>query len=478
MEKAYNLLSQFRCGGSDGYIGFLDYLLYNKQNDYHISNNYEIKIFEDPVKFREALRSKNSNNKARMLAGYCYEWVTKNIQSKIKKAKELGIREEEINSDIRLNNDIIIGNFAAKWNLANDNTWIVSPKSFDQVGCIHTSQGLELDYCGVIIGKDLRYENNKLIVDKNQIARSDRTSGIRTCKNDELAKKLILNTYRTLLTRGQKGCYIFCEDVGLSKHICEILGCGYSDNENMLTDSQKKGLTVLKSGKNCFVTGEAGTGKSYLISRFVNELQCSKRILRCAPTGIAAKNIHGCTIHRAFQPPMLPTVIGKDVVANEIIIKKISRYDIIIIDEISMCRIDLFEYVMHTINEANKNREVPIQIVLCGDFFQLPPVLTYKEKEILEKIYNTSEGFVFESPLWGECITCRINLTENVRQGTCKEKKSGEFIKYLNNIRSHQNEEDTLNYFNNKTKKIITQLETLWKYTQLMMLLISTIMRK
>ena len=141
-----------------------------------------------------------------MVAGYCYDW---NVKHK------------------RGTYDISLGNgFFAKWNLADDKIWAINPNSFEEVGCIHTAQGLEFDYVGVIIGKDLKYNpTTKLIItDKNAISKDDNSSGIRN-SSDDIAHKLIINTYKTLLTRGQKGCYIYCEDNDLREYIkskCKI----------------------------------------------------------------------------------------------------------------------------------------------------------------------------------------------------------------------------------------------------------------
>ena len=201
-----NLVSQFRCNGSDGYLAFLDNLLGIKETANDIFDfNYEIRLFNSPSKMREELKKKNEiDNKSRMLAGYCYEWVSRDDPG--------GDRY-----------DIVLGDgFRAKWNF--DNTiWAINEESFDQVGCIHTSQGLEFDYCGIIIGKDLRYENGRVITDQSCEAESDKSSGIRSCKDKALADKLIRNTYRTLLSRGQKGCYIYCEDKPLMNYISEML---------------------------------------------------------------------------------------------------------------------------------------------------------------------------------------------------------------------------------------------------------------
>ena len=207
-----NLVSQFRCNGSDGYLNFLDNLLgirstANLTFDY----DYEIRLFRSPVKMREALREKNDlNNKSRMIAGYCYEWVTEN-------------NPQGDEYDI-----ILEDGFRAKWNFSNS-LFAIAPDSFDQVGCIHTTQGLEFDYCGIIIGQDLRYEDGKVITDPSKEAMSDKSSGIRSCKDKVLADKLIRNTYKTLMSRGQKGCFLYCEDKALLEYISRMLGIEITD---------------------------------------------------------------------------------------------------------------------------------------------------------------------------------------------------------------------------------------------------------
>ena len=205
----YKLESQFRCNGSDGYIAFLDDVLQIRKtaNYQGFDLDYDIKVYDNPNEMRNDLRVKNQkDNKSRMVAGYCYNWVTKN-----NKDSEL--------FDIELEND-----FKAKWNFGNTQTWAIDESSFEQVGCIHTSQGLEFDYVGVIIGKDLIYRNNKVLTDYTKRAKTDQSlKGIKKNKLYEKADTIIRNTYRTLLTRGQKGCYIYCEDKELSKYLKDRL---------------------------------------------------------------------------------------------------------------------------------------------------------------------------------------------------------------------------------------------------------------
>ena len=203
MREETKLTSQFRCNGSDAYIQFIDHLLQRGPEtvDVPLSElNYEFRVFDDASQMRDALREKNAvDNKARMVAGYCYDWNVKNRRGDV---------------DIELP-----GGFQAKWNLENDKIWAINPRSFEEVGCIHTAQGLEFDYVGVLIGKDLRYDRStgRVVTDRSAISKDDKSSGIRGA-SDDVARRLILNTYKTLLTRGQKGCYVYCEDEDLRNY--------------------------------------------------------------------------------------------------------------------------------------------------------------------------------------------------------------------------------------------------------------------
>lgn len=207
MNEETVLHSQFRCNGSDQYIQLINRILQiGEAVDVDFSElNFDLRVYDDPNQLRDDLRELNrENNKARMVAGYCYDWNVKNRRG---------------DWDIYLENG-----FRAQWNLENDKIWAINTNSFEQVGCIHTAQGLEFDYVGVFIGRDLRYdpESGKIITDRTKISKDDKSSGIRTAK-DEVAERLIKNTYKTLLTRGQKGCFIYCEDRALADYIREMI---------------------------------------------------------------------------------------------------------------------------------------------------------------------------------------------------------------------------------------------------------------
>lgn len=198
------LESQFRCNGSDGYLSWLDNILCieDTANTTLEGIDYDFKVVDSPNELRDIIFEKNkAANKARLVAGYCWDWVSK-------KDKSL--------------NDIVIPehNFGMKWNLASDgNVWIISPKSVNEVGCIHTCQGLEVDYVGVIVGDDLVIRNGEVITNPSKRAKTDASlKGYKKeLKEDsdfatEKADAIIKNTYRTLMTRGMKGCYVYFTD--------------------------------------------------------------------------------------------------------------------------------------------------------------------------------------------------------------------------------------------------------------------------
>ena len=211
-SEVMELESQFRCNGSDGYIAWIDDVLDIRKtgNSDGFELDYEIKVCDSPTEVRDIIFEKNKiNNKARLLAGYCWNWI----------------KEGKNKSDVY---DITIPeyDFAMSWNLGSSSTWAIDPDSVNEIGCIHTSQGLEFDYVGVIIGNDLRYEDNKIKTDVTERAKTDQSiKGIYKIyqqdfeKAQKIADKLIKNTYKTLMTRGQKGCYIYCVDKALAQYL-------------------------------------------------------------------------------------------------------------------------------------------------------------------------------------------------------------------------------------------------------------------
>ena len=226
------LTSQYRVQGGAEYISFIkSFLGYNNDAlNYNPSGSYEFKVFDNANDMFNAIKKLDEmsrieqakkdgklpiatfdyNGHCRVVAGYTYEWVS----------------NHSIRDGI---NDVIIkkDNFAKKWNLMygsglNAYSWADDPLSIDEIGCIHTCQGIDLDYCGVIIGKDLTYENGKIVFHQNAHPKSDK-SGIRTASAID-AETWIRNTYYVLLTRGIKGTYVYCEDEKLNNFLKKFLG--------------------------------------------------------------------------------------------------------------------------------------------------------------------------------------------------------------------------------------------------------------
>ena len=191
-----------------------------------------------------------------------------------------------------------------------------------------------------------------------------------------------------------------------------------------LTKNQQEAYDILMSGKNVFLTGDAGTGKSFVINKFIEENKNKKNVVITAPTGIAALNINGVTIHKAFNIP-----INVDLCKMRANVSDVIKFaDIIIIDEISMCRMDLFDYIGRVLEKLNSQP----QLIVIGDFHQLPPVLLKEDKEKLDDYYNTDVGnaFAFQSYAWQRLNFITIKLNEVVRQN------NPQFIRALNMIRN------------------------------------------
>lgn len=196
--------SQFRCNGSDGYLAWLDHALQIREtaNTDLKDIDYDFKVFDDPHLLRHTIiEKKRIANKSRMVAGYCWDWKGKKDENKF---------------DI----DLPEFNFSARWNLDKvGSLWMISANSVNEIGCIHTCQGLEVDYIGVIIGPDFIIRDGIVATDATKRPTRDKT--IRGYKKQlksnpkeakDKADRIIKNTYRTLMTRGMKGCYIFCTD--------------------------------------------------------------------------------------------------------------------------------------------------------------------------------------------------------------------------------------------------------------------------
>lgn len=210
------LESQFRCNGSNGYLAWLDDVLEIRQtaNKTLDGLEYDFRVMKTPNELKELIFNKNKiNNKARIVAGYCWDWISRGDKT----AFDISLPQYD---------------FGMQWNLDTDGSlWIQAPDSVSEVGCIHTCQGLEVDYVGVIIGDDLIVRNSQVITNPMARAKTDKSiSGYKKLLKmdpeaaNEKVDSIIRNTYRTLMTRGMKGCYIFCTDQETQAYFQNRLG--------------------------------------------------------------------------------------------------------------------------------------------------------------------------------------------------------------------------------------------------------------
>lgn len=236
------LRSQFRCNGSDGYIAWLNHHLQIKPtaNLNMDGLDFDFKVFDSPTALHNAIRQKNEvNNKARVVAGYCWDWKSK----KNPNAFDIEFPEHD---------------YKAQWNLDDDgSTWIIKPNSVEQVGCIHTCQGLELDYVGVIVGPDFVVRNGEVLTDAFKRSNMDQSikgfkGGLKTdrANNLAMADAVIKNTYKTLMTRGMKGCYVYFTDKETRAHFQTMVnGFEHVEVAPMLNKYEGLDLPIVQAGQ-------------------------------------------------------------------------------------------------------------------------------------------------------------------------------------------------------------------------------------
>lgn len=212
------LTSQFRCNGSDNYLNWIEQVLYNKESKFVFDKiEYDFRVFTDPQKMYDALCAKNAEQgvTARLTAGFCWPWTNHLVDGKLVP-------------------DVKIGDFAMPWEThGNISTppsgyvrwyeWAYKPEGIKQVGCIYTAQGFEFDYVGVIIGEDLRYNQlgKEIVTDRSAchdpVLRQNRSGA--TMTYDEYVR----NIYRVLMSRGMKGCYVYCCDKALGDYLQQLI---------------------------------------------------------------------------------------------------------------------------------------------------------------------------------------------------------------------------------------------------------------
>lgn len=217
-----------------------------------------------------------------------------------------------------------------------------------------------------------------------------------------------------------------------------------------ITEEFKETLDLLEYGSgHMFITGKAGTGKSTLLKLFLEDK--SENTVVLAPTGIAALNIGGQTIHRffRFRVGTTPENVTQKLLHREV--RKIIRnLEVVIIDEVSMLRADLLDCIDKVLRKYGRDPNQPfggIRMIFFGDLYQLPPVVKSNERDIFQKgsLYETE--YFFDAHVMQEIKLLQIELTRVFRQ------KDQTFVNFLNKIRENNVTQNELESFNWKNRE-------------------------
>jgi uncharacterized protein len=237
------LRAQFRCGGSDGYLNWLDDVLQIRPTanfDNWADGAYEFEVFKRAEDLHAALVTRNTENKARLIAGYSWEWPTK--------ARVSHLATNHVRAD----------RLSLPWNYADSN-WATAADAINQVGCVHTSQGVEFDWVGVLIGPDLTYADGQIVGNPLRRAKTDKSlngwkkalkaAGQNSSAREDVLQRvqqIIKNTYKVLLSRGRRGCFVWCADAALREYLQERLllakrtqGASLANQRNVAPTSRK-----------------------------------------------------------------------------------------------------------------------------------------------------------------------------------------------------------------------------------------------
>ena len=218
---------QMRCLGGGDYAAFIDDLLSGNPSP-HPFENYVFRVYGDVRKMVDDIRSLNKSvDLCRTLSGFAWPWETKKFirDNKAKLTAMGGVnRGKNATNLLKLGQyDISIDQYRFVWNIRSKG-WVTSPGAADEIGCIHTSQGYDLNYCGVILGPDIRYdkERKEIVVEPSHFCDPFYHRHKRSISGKEI-RDYVINAYRTMLLRGIYGCFVYAVDDDLREYLkqCE-----------------------------------------------------------------------------------------------------------------------------------------------------------------------------------------------------------------------------------------------------------------
>lgn len=198
--KFYKLTKQMRIQAGEEYVRFVEAILHHRHIVRPNLRDYEFKVFENVAEMHQVIKTKDKEyGLSRLVAGFAWPWITNPAN---------GTPKQEF--------DIEICGYKLRWN-SKTKDWVNSPNAVNEVGCIHTVQGYGMNYVGVIVGPELYFDekNKRIAVDRNKYCDRNGHAGI-TDPNE--LERYIKNIYRTLLTRGIKGTYLYIVDVNLRNY--------------------------------------------------------------------------------------------------------------------------------------------------------------------------------------------------------------------------------------------------------------------
>ena len=213
--RRHKLETQMRCEGGDTYLRYIKEIMNATRKNFEKIENYDFMIFDDVNLMVETVRKKDKvHGLSKTVAGFSWDWRTK---QKRKPKDNMDCYDMLVKAG---EYDILIENNRYIWNLTNED-WVTRKDSHCTIGCIHTSQGYDMNYVGVIFGEEIDYdfETKSIVIDLEKY----KDKKVKAGTEESVLKELIVNTYTTILARGIKGCYVYACNPNLRKYLKQYI---------------------------------------------------------------------------------------------------------------------------------------------------------------------------------------------------------------------------------------------------------------